>query len=307
MLISIIFSFYNEQESLTELIARLRAVFAALPCDYELIFVNDASSDQSVAVLTKLARSSPKREKIVCVTMSRRWGVEECFMAGLEQSKGDAAILMYTDLQEPPELIPQMMDAWQKGADIVHTIRRRRINENVLKRLAAFIAYRFIAFFSDTTIPLDAGEFKLMSRRVVGYLLRCPEPNPYLRGLIPWIGFKQSQVYYDLGERRFGSSKIALFGSKAWSVFFSGIFAFSALPVIGIFVMGFLGVCVLLGLAMSTSSQINAQHAIFVIVVLWAMLMIAIGIVGVYALKIFRTVSGRPRYIVDEIKVLTDA
>ena len=242
VMISIVFSFYNEQEAIPLLIQTIRGVMLKESENYELIFVNDDSTDNSAQVI--LQQTKIPKEKIVVVNMSRRFGVEESFMAGLEVAGGDAVILMYTDMQDSPETLHEMIAKWRQGADIVHAIRRQRVGEHPVKKIAVHFAYKWITKIADIKIPRDAGDFKLLSRRIVDHVRKFNETEPYLRGLIPWVGFKQESVFYDLQPRKAGKSKVALFGKKALKVFLSGIFSFSDFPVhfiLFLAVAGFLG------------------------------------------------------------------
>ena len=302
-MISIVFSFYNEQEALPVLIQSIREVMRKESEKYELIFVNDDSTDNSTQVILQQAKSS--KEEIVLVNMSRRFGVEECFMAGLEVARGDAVILMYTDMQDPPETLHEMIAKWRQGEDIVHAIRRQRIGEHPVKKVAVHLAYKWIANISNIKIPRDSGDFKLLSRRVVDYVRKFNETEPYLRGLIPWVGFKQESVMYDLLPRKVGKSKVSLFGKKALQVFLSGIFSFSDFPVHLIFFLvaaGFLGTFVaLLFFLLGDQSSHLLAGAIFFILLLWSMTMLSVSIIGIYVLKIYQNTTGRPRYIVKDI------
>lgn len=302
-MISIVFSFYNEQEAIPALIQNIREVMRKESEDFELIFVNDDSTDSSVEVILRQQKS--RGEDIVVVNMSRRFGVEESFMAGLEVARGDAVILMYTDMQDPPETLHEMIAKWRQGADIVHSIRRRRIGENPLKKIAVHFAYKWITDVSSIKIPRDSGDFKLLSRRVVSHVLKFNETEPYLRGLIPWVGFRQESVLYDLQPRRVGKSKVSLFGKKALRVFLSGIFSFSDFPVHLILLMTAAGfgasLVMLLFLLSGHSLPLASEGMGFIMLFLWTLTMLAVSVIGVYVLKIYQNTTGRPRYIIKEV------
>ena len=301
--ISFVFSFYNEEQTLPLLIRRIREVMTKESFDYEMIFVNDASTDDSLKILAQETAAKEKGE-IVVVNLSRRFGVEESFLAGIETARGDALILMYTDLQDPPEVVLKMLQCYKEGAEVVHTIRKKRIGEHPLKNIAAFLAYRIVGKLSDIKIPYDAGEFKLISKNVAKHLLNLPEVEPYLRGLIPWVGFKQNYVEYEMQPRGAGRSKIALFGKKAWTVFLSGVISFSDFPIYGILLTGLCGffVSTALGfflIARADLGWINGPMAL--IIFLWSTLMLSLGLVGLYILKTYKNTRGRPRYIIQKI------
>lgn len=302
-MISIVFSFYNEEACLPELIRQVREVMAKEPDPYELVFVNDDSTDNSARVITSQARVD--KEQIVLVNMSRRFGVEECFMAGLNIAQGDAVIFMYTDLQDPPAVIHQMLAKWRNGADVVHSVRSRRIGEHPAKVLVAGLAYRWINNISDIRIPRDAGDFKLMSRRAVDHVCKLRETEPYLRGLVSWVGFNQDAVTYELMPRRFGSSKVPLFGKKAFKTLVSGLMSFSSFPVYLIFflsIAGLLGV-VFLSVYLSFVPQPWNFFGWLCVggLLLWALSMFAVGILGLYILRIYHNTTGRPSYVIKEV------
>ena len=302
-MISIIFSFYNEEEVLPVLIKSIREVMLKESEDYELIFVNDDSTDNSVQAILEQKKISG--EELVVVNMSRRFGVEESFMAGMEVARGDAVILMYTNMQDPPEILHEMIAKWRQGAEIVHTVRRQRIGEHPAKKIAVHYAYKWITSVSNIKIPRDSGDFKLLSKRVVSYVRKFNETEPYLRGLIPWVGFTQDSVYYDLQPRTVGKSKISLFGKKALQVFLSGIFSFSDFPVHLLFFLsaaGFIGTLIALLLFLFSSGSSHPFSGIIVFVLfLWSMTMMSVSILGIYVLKIYQNTTGRPRFIIKEV------
>jgi len=301
-----VFSLYNEAETLPVLIERVRKVMSGEPDEYEMIFVNDCSTDGSVDVLAEEAKKKGN-EDIVIVNLARRFGVEESFVAGVKTARGDAVIMMYTDMQDPPELIHRMLESWREGAEVVHSVRRRRIGEHPLKKAAAFFAYRIISRLAEVRIPIDCGEFKLISRNVAEHLLAMPEAEPYLRGLIPWIGFRQVYLEYDMQPRLVGKSKVPLFGKKAWTVFLSGVVSFSDSPVYLVLLAG------IVGLALSALSAVMLLFGLLpgwftaretLLIFLWASLMFSLGFVGVYIIRIYKNTRGRPRYIIQDTRRL---
>ena len=198
--LSVVFSFRNEETVLPELIQRARAVLRREQSQgsistYELVFVNDASSDRSLEILCKEAEG---HNDIRVVTMSRCFGVSPCVLAGMEYTRGDAVVYMDADLQDPPELIPELLRAWQSDehTEVVHTVRLSRKGEPGLKLLITRIGYYILNKFAMIYLPVEAGDFKLLSRRAVDYLVQFRENQPFVRGLVCWIGFKQSYVQY---------------------------------------------------------------------------------------------------------------
>ncbi|HOW35484.1 MAG TPA: glycosyltransferase family 2 protein [Candidatus Omnitrophota bacterium] len=306
--ISFVLPFYNEEQTLPLLIGRIREIMAKEPEDYEMIFINDDSKDSSVKVIADQAKQKGKG-KIILVDMSRRFGLEESIMAGISQSKGDAVITMFTDMQDPPETVARMLQSWRAGADIVHTVRRKRIKESPLKILAAFFAYRIIGNLSEIKIPYDAGDFKLISKNAAKHLSALTEAEPYLRGLVPWLGFKQAYIEYEMQPRAAGQSKMPVFGFNAWSRFLGGIITFSDFPAYLILLVGLLGTAASAVLAILLVLGVNLAWCgtwVVLVVFLWATLMIALGILSLYALKIYKNTRGRPRYIIKNINHFED-
>lgn len=312
--ISVVLSFYNERSVLPEVLDRMRAVFAPLIAknwvsSYELVFVNDNSSDES----EKYLRSELHKGDIVVVNMSRNFGVSECVMAGLAHASGDAVIYMDCDLQDPPEVIPQLIEAWRNDAEaeVVYTTRTRRDGEHWLKMLITKLGYRFINSISEIELQIDSGDFKLLSRRVVDNLLQLKEDKPYMRGLVSWVGFKQVQVFYERLERFDGreNTKMNVLSRKVIYYWLDrALISFSDAPLklmlffgFGLSFVSFLYVLVVL-----------AQKAMGLSVPGWAAIMSAIlflggvqimmlGFIGLYIGATFKEVKQRPRYIVKDI------
>lgn len=298
------FSFRNEEAVLPELVRRV--VSAAKPLGaYELIFVNDASTDRSLEVLLEL-RSENNQIKII--NMARRFGVTPCVIAGLAASQGDAVIYMDCDLQDPPEIIPLMVQHWKNGADIVHTVRTRRHGENAAKMWLTKVAYKIISFFSDISLLENAGDFKLLTRRVVDEVLRLGEIDPYLRGLSVWVGFNQRAIAYERDSRYAGQTKFGLLTSlNPYKEFMRGITSFSTLPL-------YLALCI--GLVVSVGSFVLLCYIMVkkiaglnlpgwtaimsAILFLSGVILSTIGILGIYVGRIYDQVRGRPRYIIKE-------
>ena len=234
--VSVVLSFRNEAEVLPELLRRLTNVLASLRADYEVIFVNDASVDGSLALLTNAARTDGR---LKVMTMSRPFGPAECALAGLAFSRGEAVVLMDADLQDPPELIPTLVARWREGADVVYTVRTVRHGESVLKSWLTRLAYRFLRVTANIDLPVEAGDFRLLSRRVVHELLKLPERSPYLRGLVAWVGFKQVPVPYERQPRFAGHTHFPVLRSvNPWRTLFSGLTSFSTAPLAALLPLG---------------------------------------------------------------------
>ena len=226
--VSIIFSFRNEEKNIPELVSRVSRVFDKLQnWEYELIFVNDDSVDKSEKLLTDLQKKYP----IKIINMSRNFGVQPCVLAGFDNSSGDCIIYMDSDLQDPPELIPNLINKHENGYDVVHTKRIKRLGENKIKLFITFCAYKIINLFSDIPLPTNAGDFKLISNKAMKFIKDQKEFNPYIRGLSVWVGFNQTVVEYVRDSRYSGESKFSIFSSKPAAEFIRGITSYSLVPL----------------------------------------------------------------------------
>ena len=232
MTISVVLSFRNEEEVLPELIRRVVGVLSKEPEDYEIIFVNDDSNDRSLELLMAARTENPQMK---IVNTSRRFGMVECILAGIEYATGDAIIYLDTDLQDPPEVIPELLEKWRDGADVVYTVRTKRKGENPLKMWLTKQAYRVIGSVSEVDLPVDAGNFRLITREIRDHLLQLDEAEPYLRGLVRWIGFRQEPVYYEREARFAGTCHVPLLGIGPAREFILGVTSFSTVPIFLIF------------------------------------------------------------------------
>lgn len=313
-IISIVLSFYNEENVLCELINRLRLVMDKMVnfgdiCDYELIFINDSSSDNSEKIiLTEMLKGN-----IVLVNMSRNFGVSECAIAGFECARGDAIIYMDSDLQDPPELIPDLIKLWlsDDDAEVVYTTRKTRENEHWLKLKITKFGYFLLNKISDIDLKRDSGDFKLLSKRAVSEILKLKENKPYLRGLVDWIGFKQIKLEYDRAGRFDGRSntKMRVLSQKVLYYWLDrALISFSDAPLKIVLVLGIITSIVSLAYIV----VVIAQKILGFSVPGWAALMSAIlfiggiqlltlGIVGLYIGAMYQESKRRPRYIVKDI------
>ena len=291
-LISVVLSFRNEAGNIPTLVGRLEKMFAGENADYELLFVNDASTDTSLALLMTERQRNPR---VTIVNMSRRFGVAEGVIAGMANSHGDAIVYMDADLQDPPEVIPALIDRWRQGADVVHTVRTRRRGENPLKMAATRLAYRLIQFGSSIELPVDAGDFKLLSRPAVDHLLRLRESDPYLRGLVVWLGFNQVCIPYERDSRHAGRTHFPFFSRNPWKTFTTGLTSFSFMPIYACFAIAASGLVAALVLALAGSALVAA------LTFFWATTIGAIAVVGTYLIRIYKDVRGRPPYIIESV------
>ena len=305
-LVSIVFSFRNEEKNLKELISRVDATFKKIEnYKYELIFVNDDSNDDSEKILEELQES----HKIKIINMSRTFGVGPCVLAGFKHSSGDCIVYLDSDLQDPPELIPKLLDEFEKGHDVVHTVREKRLGESGLKLFFTKLAYKTINKLSEIDLPIEAGDFKLISKRVLEKILSQKEFRPYVRGLSVWVGFKQSFVYYTREARAHGESKFSLFSQGPISEFINGVTSYSLKPLyIGIFLGFFSLLFSVLLIVYALYAKFNdlaipGTTGILIAVSFFSgILLFTLGIMGIYIARIFEQARGREKYIIKEIK-----
>ena len=305
-LLSIVFSFKNEEKNLKELIERTTSTLKKLSnWNYELIFVNDYSEDQSEKILIEFQKKFP----IKIINMSRNFGHNPCVMAGFKYSTGDAIIYLDSDLQDPPELIEKLVEEYDKGAEVVHTIRKKRLGEPVSKLFLTYLAYKVINYFSDISLPLNAGDYKLISRRALDKILELDEFRPYIRGLYLWVGFKQVYIYYIRQPRALGKSNYSLLGSGPVNEFIAGLTAYSLKPLyIGV-ISGFFSMFISLILIIHTlyaklnNLTVSGSAGILIAISFFSgIILFSQGIIGIYIARIFEQVRGRKRYVIKDIK-----
>lgn len=310
--LSVILSFRNEEACLPELISRLRKVLteerkAGRIRGHELVFVNDASTDASEMILRAHAISN---DDIRIINMSRNFGVSPCVLAGMEHSSGDAVVYMDADLQDPPELIPELIRAWKSepGVGVVHTVRTNRAGESRVKLGITHLGYRILHMSSSIKLPMQAGDFKLLSREVVDHLIAMKEKRPFLRGLVCWVGFKQKTVSYAREARAGGATKFPVISFKVINNFFdSALISFSDAP---------LRLATVAGLVVSVMAL---SYIVWVLIEKyrghnlpgWSAVMTAVlflggtqllctGLQGLYISSIFQESKRRPNYIVKD-------
>jgi len=314
-IITVIFSFFNEENNIPELLKRTKTHLNSLVDEkeiknYEIIFVNDASTDKSEILINK---EIDRDDKIKLINMSRNFGNSECVLAGMKESIGDALVYMDCDLQDPPELIGDMVQAWKsdKKTEVVFTTRSKREGESFLKLLITKFGYRFVRKISDIDIPVDSGDFKLLSRRVVDELLKLTESKPYVRGLISYIGFKQTQLFYERKARHDGSENTkypVLTKRVLYGYLDRAMISFSDAPLKLIFFLGlillFFSVIFIFYviIAKFSGTLIPGWAAIMVSVVFFGSLnILLLGVVGLYIGSIFTESKKRPLYIIKDI------
>jgi dolichol-phosphate mannosyltransferase len=306
MVISVVFSFYNEEDNIPELVRRVRAALRpVVGREYEMIFVNDRSTDNS---LTLLKAEADREHDVKIVNMSRNFGVSVCALAGMRYAKGDVVIYLDADLQDPPELIPTLLETWKREqADVVHTVRTRREGENPVKLLITKIGYRILRKLSNIHLTENAGDYKLLSRRAVDHLLTLQEKQPFLRGLVVWVGFKQTQVQYVREPRFKGATKFPVFGHRVIGNFLeSALISFSDVPLKVSLIIGFIiafgaFIYLLIVVVMKLMGyNLPGWSAIMVtMLMLGGIQLITIGMLGLYINSIYLETKKRPNYIVE--------
>ena len=301
--LSIIIPIYNEETNLPTLYARLAAMLDTLLLEVEVIFVNDGSRDQSLKLMQGLAAQDARMHYI---TFSRNFGHQVAITAGLDMSRGAAVVVMDGDLQDPPELIPALYAKLHEGYEVVYAKRRSRQGESALKLFTAKMFYRLLARITSVAIPLDTGDFRIISRKVVLALKQMPEQNKFIRGQISWIGYRQTYLEFDRSERAGGEPGYTY--SKLIKLALDGITSFSDLPLRVASVGGF----VVSGVAFLV--MLYAVYARFFLKdygVGWPSLMVsvlflggvqlmAIGVIGEYVARLGANARQRPLYIIDE-------
>jgi polyisoprenyl-phosphate glycosyltransferase len=302
---SLIVPLYNEEATLPELVRRLTAVMDHLDAPSELLLINDGSQDQSL----RLLRSFHQQDDRICyINFARNFGHQIAVTAGLNFVRGDMAVILDADLQDPPELIPELIQQWRSGFQVVYAQRTKRIQESWLKRSCAYWFYRILRQLSDVDIPADAGDFCLLDRSVIDILNKMPERTRYLRGLRSWIGFNQTAVPFSRDARFAGDVKYTF--RKSLKLAMNGIVSFSQVPLrlstyLGLFaalVSLIMGLLILYWRIFVPNSPLTGFTTILIAVFfLGAIQLVSIGILGEYIGRIYEEVKGRPLYTISEI------
>ena len=303
-LISIVIPCYNEQDVIEETFARLRQLCNNLTdYDFEVICVDDGSRDKTYNLLCAAALANPQ---LRIVKFSRNFGHQIAVTAGIDAAGGDAVVLIDADLQDPPEIVSQMIAKWEEGFDVIYGVRTSRAGESAFKRASARGFYRFLNTLSEVPIPLDTGDFRLMSRPVVDVLKSMPERHRFVRGMVAWIGFKQTALPYERAERFAGESKYPL--RKMVRFAMDGILSFSIKPLrlaVGLGLasaaVAMVGIAYALALRIFSSVWVEGWTALMIAVLfMGGVQLLSLGIIGEYIGRIYSEVKRRPLYIVDE-------
>jgi dolichol-phosphate mannosyltransferase len=303
MKLSIIIPLYNEEANIAQLRSRLTDITQNLPCDSEIVLINDGSKDQTLPLISAWAHEDTR---VIVVNFARNFGHQAAITAGIDFTSGDAIIIMDGDLQDPPELIPKMIEKFHQGYDIVYAVRQSRTGETIFKRASAWLFYWLINKISGVNLPRNTGDFRLISRDVAHSLKSMRESHRYIRGMTTWAGMKQTSITFERQARHAGETKYTLF--KMIKFAFDGIFSFSSAPLK---LSVFAGVLMMLfGFGYGTYTFINAffdetyvagwASLIVMQSFIGGIILLNLGVVGLYVGRIYEEIKERPLYIVQD-------
>jgi dolichol-phosphate mannosyltransferase len=296
---------YNEAAGLPEFVRRVKAVCAQLGCAHEIILVNDGSRDHTLPVALDLATRDPA---VKVVNLLRNFGHQAAVTAGLDVADGDAVVLIDADLQDPPEIIVDMVGEWKKGADVAYGQRRTREGETAFKLFTAKLFYRLLRTLTKSDIPADTGDFRLMDRRVAEVLRSMRERHRFIRGMVSWVGGRQVAVAYDRKARFAGETKYPFRKMLAFAV--DAITSFSIVPLrlVTFLALTVIGLTILAGLGVVAVKLVNPHYfipgypsIIITIVFFGGVQLLALGIIGEYLGRMYETTKSRPIYIIEQV------
>jgi dolichol-phosphate mannosyltransferase len=300
--ISIVAPVYNEQETLPHFYERVVAVMEGLGVPFELVLVNDGSRDNSFSLMRELHARDPR---VRAINFSRNFGHQAAISAGLDYARGEAVVIIDSDLQDPPEIIPELVEHWRNGAQVVYAQRRQRVGETRFKLLTAALFYRLINRLTTMNLPRDTGDFRLVDRKVVNALIQMREHNRFMRGLSAWVGFRQDVVRYDRHERFAGKTNYPLF--KMIRLSMDAITGFSYAPLQLATSLGFLfaglslaGIVLAIIARIVSGAIVGQGTTLIVVLFLGGIQLIFLGVLGEYLGRIYDEVRNRPLYIVSE-------
>jgi dolichol-phosphate mannosyltransferase len=305
-LLSVVVPVYGSEEILPETYRRLAEMLDSLgpELDHEIIFVNDGSPDDALGVLRSIAASD---SRVLVISLSRNFGHQVAITAGLDAARGDAAVIIDDDLQDPPEAVVSMVEKWREGYQVVHGVRSERNGETWFKRATAAAFYRVMASLSDTPLPVDSGDFRLIDRIVIDALSRMREESRYVRGMVAWTGFRQSQIDYVREARFAGKGSYTM--RRMWKLAIDGALSFSVRPLQ---VMSHIGLTVTIGAALwgawliverlmgVTASVPGWTSTIVAVLFMGGLQILSIGVLGAYLGRIFYETKRRPLYFIAE-------
>lgn len=302
--VSVVVPVFNEEEVIEQTHARLTDVMDATGEPYEIIYIDDGSKDRTVSLIEAWTTDN---DTIKLVSFSRNFGHQTAITCGMDLASGDAIVIIDADLQDPPEVIPDMLAKWREGFEVVYGKRASREGETAFKKISARAFYRFLHSMSDVDIPTDVGDFRLIDKKVRDVLLRIPEHNRYVRGLIAWLGFRQTDVMFERQARAAGVTKYPL--KKMLKLAGDGITSFSYKPLriattigIALSIFSFLFFIFVFVSRLFNLQVMEPGFATLMCVMLFffGIVLIMLGIIGEYIGRIFEEVKGRPLYIIDK-------
>ncbi|MGG0738285.1 glycosyltransferase family 2 protein [Niallia taxi] len=301
---SIVIPVYNEEEVIEHTYERLKTVMQSADGNYELLFINDGSKDRSVDILLQL---SEQDKTIKIVDFSRNFGHQIAITAGMDYAAGNAIVIIDADLQDPPELILEMIQKWKEGYDVVYAKRTARKGETFFKKQTASAFYRTLRAMTEIDIPIDTGDFRLIDRKVCDQMNNIHEKNRFVRGLVSWVGFKQTAVEYERDERFAGETKYPL--KRMLKLSLDGITSFSYKPLklanylgASLSVIGFVYMLIVLYQKLFTSTTVTGWSSIIVIQLFFSgITLMMLGVIGEYIGRIYDEAKNRPLYIVKDI------
>ena len=303
--VSLVVPCHNEAENLSALYERVLAVMEQTGKSWEMVCVNDGSKDDTLDRLLALHRRDPR---VVIIDLSRNFGKEAALTAGLDHARGDCAIPLDADLQDPPELIPELLAKWNEGFDVVNAVRLSRDGESWIKSASAHAFYRIINRMSDVDIPEDTGDFRLLSRPALEAIRMLPERRRFMKGLFAWVGFRTASVYYHREPRHAGKTKWNYW--RLWNFAVEGITSFSQVPLQLAVYLGFLvsllaflyAIWLIISTLVFGNSVKGYPSMMVTLLFLGGIQLIALGVIGEYLGRIYEETKGRPLYIVRSTK-----
>ena len=304
-ILSIVSPVYNEAENLGEFYSRVINATDNLNLEIEIIYINDGSQDSTIDIITKQRQID---NRITIIDLSRNFGKEIALTAGLDYSSGDAVIVIDADLQDPPELIPKLVEKWREGYDVVNAKRIKRKGESLLKKVMSYIYYRLLFYLSDINVPRDTGDFRLLNKNALDALLKLREKHRYMKGLFVWVGFKQKEIEYEREARFKGKTKWGFF--SLFNLAFDGLTSFSIMPLRLASTIGFLSAligffygAVIVFKTLFFHEPVAGFTSIVVLVTFFGGIqLLSIGIIGEYIGRIFNETKNRPLYVVKNIQ-----
>jgi glycosyltransferase involved in cell wall biosynthesis len=300
---SIIAPCYNEEGNLPELFRRIGEIMEQTGESWELVLINDGSVDRTLEIMRELHATD---SRVHYIDFARNFGHQIAVTAGIDYAQGDAVIIIDADLQDPPELILEMMEKWLEGYEVVYAVRTERKGESWFKLFTAKLFYRLIYRITDVNIPLDTGDFRLMDRKVVNALKQMKERHRFIRGMTSWVGFKQTGVYYTREERFAGKTKypfrrmfkFALDAVTSFSFFPLQMAMYLGFIIAGLSALGVIGV--IIARLFGNQAFFGQATTLVMVLFLGGVQLISLGIIGEYMGRIYDEVKGRPMYVVNE-------